>query len=42
MFKITLTVRPVYFTIDTEHREVQVLAIWHRKRSPAELRRRMK
>jgi plasmid stabilization system protein ParE len=31
-----------YFTIDTEYREVKVLAIWHGKRNPAELRRRLK
>ena len=32
----------VYFTINTEHREVKVLAIWHGKRNPDELRRRLK
>jgi plasmid stabilization system protein ParE len=32
----------VYFTINTEHREVKVLAIWHGARNPAELRRRLK
>lgn len=31
-----------YFTIDTEHREVKVLAIWHGKRNSAELRWRLK
>jgi plasmid stabilization system protein ParE len=29
----------IYFTINTEHREVKVLAIWHGARNPAELRR---
>ena len=32
----------VYFTINTEHREVKILAIWHGARNPAELRRRLK
>jgi plasmid stabilization system protein ParE len=32
----------VYFTINTEHREVKVLAVWHGARNPAELRRRLK
>ena len=32
----------VYFTINTEHREVKVLAIWHGSRNPAELHRRLK
>jgi len=32
----------VYFTIDTSHREVKVIAIWHGARNPAELRRRLK
>ncbi len=32
----------VYFTINVEHREVKVLAIWHGARNPAELRRRLK
>jgi plasmid stabilization system protein ParE len=32
----------VYFTINPEHREVKVLAIWHGARNPAELRRRLK
>ena len=32
----------VYFTINTEEREVKVLAIWHGARNPAELRRRLK
>ena len=31
----------VYFTINVERREVKVLAIWHGKRNPAELRRRL-
>jgi plasmid stabilization system protein ParE len=32
----------VYFTINTEHHEVKVLALWHGARNPAELRRRLK
>jgi len=32
----------VYFTINTEFREVKVLAIWHGARNPAQLRRRLK
>lgn len=32
----------IYFTINPEHREVKVLAIWHGARNPAELRRRLK
>jgi len=32
----------VYFTINRQHREVKVLAIWHGARNPAELRRRLK
>ena len=32
----------VYFTINKEHREVKVLAIWHGKRNPVELSRRLR
>jgi plasmid stabilization system protein ParE len=32
----------VDFTVNTEHREVKVLAVWHGARNPAELRRRLK
>jgi len=32
----------IYFTINPEHLEVKVLAIWHGARNPAELRRRLK
>jgi plasmid stabilization system protein ParE len=32
----------IYFTINTQHEEVKVLAIWHGARNPAELRRRLK
>lgn len=32
----------VYFVINTEFREVKVLAIWHGARNPAELRRRLR
>jgi plasmid stabilization system protein ParE len=32
----------VFFTINAEHREVKVVAIWHGARNPAELRRRLK
>ena len=32
----------VYFTIDRQHREVKVVAVWHGSRNPAELRRRLK
>jgi plasmid stabilization system protein ParE len=31
----------VYFAISKAHREVKVLAIWHDKRNPAALRRRL-
>ena len=31
----------VYFTINAEHREVKVLAVWHGARNPAELQRRL-
>ena len=32
----------IYFTINMEHREVKVLAIWHGRRSPDALLRRLK
>ena len=32
----------IYFTVNFEHREVKVLAVWHGARNPAELRRRLK
>ncbi len=32
---------PIYFTVNTEHREVKILAVWHGARNPAELRRRL-
>ena len=32
----------VYFTINTTHYEVKVLAIWHGARNPAQLRHRLK
>ena len=32
----------VYFTVNTRHREVKVLGIWHGARNPAELRRRLR
>ena len=32
----------IYFTVDTAHREVKILAVWHGARNPAELRRRLK
>ena len=32
----------VYFVINTEFREVKMLAIWHGARDPGELRRRLK
>jgi plasmid stabilization system protein ParE len=32
----------IYFTINTEHQEVKVLAIWHGSRNPAKLRSRLK
>jgi plasmid stabilization system protein ParE len=32
----------VYFTVNREHREVKILAIWHGARDPRELRRRLK
>jgi hypothetical protein len=31
----------VYFAINTECREVKILAVWHGSRNPAELRRRL-
>jgi plasmid stabilization system protein ParE len=32
----------VFFTVNSEHREVKVLAVWHGARNPSELRRRLK
>ena len=32
----------IYFTVNTAHREVKVLAIWHGARNPTELIRRIK
>ncbi|MGI8967436.1 MAG: type II toxin-antitoxin system RelE/ParE family toxin [Limisphaerales bacterium] len=32
----------IYFTINAEHREVKVLAIWHGAQNPVKLRRRLK
>ena len=32
----------IYFTINKQHREVKILAIWHGARNPAELRRRLR
>ena len=32
----------IYFTVNAEHREVKILAVWHGARNPAELRRRLK
>ena len=32
----------VYFTVNMEHHEVKILAVWHGSRNPAELRRRLK
>jgi plasmid stabilization system protein ParE len=32
----------IYFTVNPEHREVKIVAIWHGARNPAELRRRIK
>ena len=32
----------IYFTINTEHREVKILAIWHGARNPSQLRQRLK
>ena len=32
----------VYFTINVEHREVKIIAVWHGSRNPAELLRRLK
>ena len=32
----------IYFTINPEHREVTILAVWHGSRNPAKLRRRLK
>jgi plasmid stabilization system protein ParE len=32
----------VYFTINTEYREVKILAVWHGSRNPTALRRRLK
>ncbi|MBA4148059.1 MAG: type II toxin-antitoxin system RelE/ParE family toxin [Verrucomicrobia bacterium] len=31
----------VFFTINEEHREVKVIAIWHGARNPGELKRRL-
>ena len=32
----------IYFTVNTENREVKILAVWHAARNPAELKRRLK
>jgi plasmid stabilization system protein ParE len=32
----------IYFTVNTEHREAKILAVWHGSRNPAALRRRLK
>jgi plasmid stabilization system protein ParE len=32
----------VYFIINSEHREVKIIAVWHSARDPEELRRRLK
>lgn len=32
----------IYFTINNQSREVNILAIWHGARNPAELRQRLK
>jgi plasmid stabilization system protein ParE len=32
----------VFFIINTEYREVKIIAIWHGARNPAELRQRLK
>jgi plasmid stabilization system protein ParE len=32
----------IYFTVNPQHREIKVLAIWHGARNPEELRRRLK
>jgi plasmid stabilization system protein ParE len=32
----------IYFTVNTGHREVKILAVWHGARNPAELGRRLK
>lgn len=32
----------VYFTVNTEYHEVDILAIWHGARNPTELRQRLK
>src|SRR5260221_12172061 len=29
----------IYFTVNIEHQEVKILAVWHGARNPAELRR---
>jgi plasmid stabilization system protein ParE len=32
----------IFFTVDRNHREVKVVAIWHGARNPAELRSRLR
>ena len=32
----------IHFTIDEENQEIKVIAVWHGRRKPAELRRRLK
>ena len=32
----------IYFTVNTEHREVKILAVWHGARNPMDLCRRLK
>src|SRR5216117_1559340 len=31
----------IFFVVDDAHRQIKVIAVWHGKRSPAELRRRL-
>ncbi len=32
----------ILFVVDDEHRQLKVVAVWHGKRNPAELRRRLR
>jgi toxin ParE1/3/4 len=32
----------IFFAVNEEHREVKVIAIWHGRRNPADLRQRLK
>ena len=32
----------IFFVVDDAHRQIKIVAVWHGKRNPAELRRRLR